>query len=238
MGSRFKLKEVRQFVKTLREDYKASDEATRKKKRKAIQKTIWLTLNQIWSGVTALFIYPIWYVFRKQITNTIYEGTTWQEVHKLIVQNDINSAKLIVQRKGKFLYWLWTYGDLRDPLGRGELPDDGYRGRFKNNFIGRYYENAIRNPRFTNNYMNYRSGTIMGVIKVIDTRDYNLIHSSEGIGNAPSGILFKWMIDVNDEWYFIYDDNNKENLFYFGYSGLGKEDIGKNGRFEIGYRKN
>lgn len=238
MDSRFKLKEVRNFIKVLRDDYRSSPDSIKKKKKTAILKTIWLTIDQVWSGVTALFVYPIWYIFRKQITNKIYEGTSWQDVHALVVRNYIHDVKVITQRHGKFLYWLWTYGDLRDPLGRGELPEDGYRGRFKNNFIGRYYENAIRNPRFTNNYMNYRSGTIIGVVKVIDTRNYDITHSSEGIGSAPSGLLFKWMIDTKDEWYFIYDDNNKENLFYFGYSGLGKEDIGKNGRFEIGYRKN
>jgi len=238
MDTRIKLKEVRQFIKILRMDYKPSSEDVRAKKRRAINKTIRLTFNQIWGGISAPLIYPIWYIFRKQITNTLYEGTSWQAVHKLVVENKIKDAKLIVQRKGMFLYWLWTYGDLRDPLGRGELPDDGYGGKYKNNFIGRFYENAIRNPRFTINYMDYRTGTIVQSHTVIDTRNHNITLSSEGIGSAPIGILFKWMIDDSDEWYFIYDDNNKENLFYFGYSGLGKEDIGKNGRFEIGYRKN
>jgi len=238
MDTRIKLKEVRQFIKILRMDYKPSSEDVRAKKRRAINKTIRLTFNQIWGGISAPLIYPIWYIFRKKITNTLYEGTSWQAVHKLVVENKIKDAKLIVQRKGMFLYWLWTYGDLRDPLGRGELPDDGYGGKYKNNFIGRFYENAVRNPRFTINYMDYRTGTIVQSHTVIDTRNFDISHSSEGIGSAPSGILFKWMVDESDEWYFIYDDNNKENLFYFGYSGLGKEDIGKNGRFEIGYRKN
>jgi len=238
MDTRIKLKEVRQFIKILRMDYKTSGEDARAKKRRAINKTIRLTFNQIWGGISAPLIYPIWYIFRKKITNTLYEGTSWQAVHKLVVENKIKDAKLIVQRKGMFLYWLWTYGDLRDPLGRGELPDDGYGGKYKNNFIGRFYENAVRNPRFTINYMDYRTGTIVQSHTVIDTRNFDVSHSSEGIGSAPSGVLFKWMIDENDEWYFIYDDNNKDNLFYFGYSGLGKEDIGKNGRFEIGYRKN
>jgi hypothetical protein len=238
MDTRIKLKEVRQFIKILRMDYKTSGEDARAKKRRAINKTIRLTFNQIWGGISAPLIYPIWYIFRKKITNTLYEGTSWQAVHKLVVENKIKDAKLIVQRKGMFLYWLWTYGDLRDPLGRGELPDDGYGGKYKNNFIGRFYENAVRNPRFTINYMDYRTGTIVQSHTVIDTRNFDISHSSEGIGSAPSGVLFKWMIDENDEWYFIYDDNNKDNLFYFGYSGLGKEEIGKNGRFEIGYRKN
>ena len=238
MDTRFKLKEVKGFVKSLKNDYKNSNEYVKSKKRKSILKTIYLTFNQIWSGISAPLIYPIWYIFRKQITNTIYEGTSWEAVHKLVEDNKIDEVKRIVQRKGKFLYWLWTFGDLRDPLGRGELPEDGYKGRFKNNFIGRFYENALRNPRFTINYMNYRTGTIVKVYTVIDTRNYDVEHSSEGLGSAPSGILFKWMVDEKDEWYFIYDDNNKENLFYFGYTGLGKYDTGHNGRFEISYRKN
>lgn len=238
MDTRFKLKELKEFVKALKDDYKLSDIDIKKKKKSAILKTINLTFNQIWGGISALFVYPIWYLFRESITNSIYEGTSWQNVHKLIEDNKISEVKKIVQRKGKFLYWLWTYGDLRDPLGSGELPKDLYKGKVKNNFFGRYYENALRNPRFTINYMNYRSGTIQKVYTIIDTRDYNQEHHSEGLGKSPSGIYFKWFIDDNNEWYYIYNDNNKENLFYFGYTGLSKEDIGHNGRFEISYRKN
>ena len=238
MDSRIKLKEVKQFIKDIKSDYKSSDKNIQKKKKKAILKTIRLTFNQVWSGISAPFIYPIWYIFRKQITNAVYEGTSWEVVHKLINDNKIDEAKRIVKQKGKFIYWLWTFGDLRDPLGRGELPDDGYNGKFKNNFIGRYYENALRNPRFTINYIDYRSGDIVKSFTIIDTRDYNVSHSSEGLGTQPSGIYFKWFVDAKDEWYYVYDNNNKENLFYFGYTGLGRDAIGKSGRFEIGYRKN
>jgi len=246
MDTRIKLKEVRNFIKAAIKDYKSSDDLTKRKKKQSYLKTIGLTFNQIWGGISAPLIYPIWYMFRKQITNTIYEGTTWEVVQKLVIDNKIDEAKEIVQRKGLFLYWLWTYGDLRDPLGRGELPDDGYGGKYKNNFVGRFYENAIRNPRFTINYMNYRTGTIVEVISVIDTRDFSIYLSSEGLGSAPVGIMFKWLIDEKGRWFYIYDDNNKENMFYFGYTGLCKfnvvtkvfDDIGLNGRFEIGYRKN
>jgi hypothetical protein len=239
MDTRYKLKEVGRFIKALSNDYKNTvDTDIKAKKKKAIWKTVCLTFDQIWSGISALFVYPIWYAFRKQITNTLYEGTTWEAVHQLVVDNKIDEVKYIVKRKGALLYWLWTFGDLRDPLGRGELPEDGYKGRYKNNFVGRYYENALRNPRFTINYMNYRTGTIVESHTVIDTRDYNISYSSEGIGKNPAGVLFKWVVDDKNKWYYVYDDNNKENLFYFGYSGLGKTDIGKNGRFEISYRKN
>jgi hypothetical protein len=176
---------------------------SKRKKKKAILKTIRLTFNQIWSGISAPFIYPIWYFFRKQITESIYDGTSWEYIQGLIKANNIEDAKKILKRKNNFIYWMiWTFGDLNDPLGRGELPDNGY-GK-KNNFFTRYYENAIRNPRFTINYIDYRSGTIMKSYTIIDTRNYDLHHSSEGIGSSPDGIFFKWMIDDKDEWYFIY----------------------------------
>lgn len=233
MDTRIKFLEVRQFIKSLREDYKSSNKEVKINKKKAILKTIRLTVDQIWSGLTAPIIYPIWYIFRVYITKRMYQNTSWEHVQNLVRENKIGKVKELLKPRGRLLYWLWTYGDLKDPLGRGELPDSKI-----NKFSTRYYENAIRNPRFTINYMEYRSGAITQSQTLIDTRNYEITHFSEGIGSAPSGILFKWMIDESNEWYFIYDDNNKNNLFYFGYSGLNKHDIGHNGRFEIGYRKN
>lgn len=239
IDSRIKLKEVRGFFSTIRKDYKSSDKESKKMKRGAFISALSLTFNQVWSGILAPLIYPIWWIFRKQITEAVYKGSSWQEVHKLVHDNKIAEAKKIVQRKGKLIYWLWTFGDLKDPLGRGELPDDGYRGRFKNNFIGRFYENAIRNPRFTINYMNYRTGTIVKTWTPLDTRDWSQSVSSEGLGDSPIGVFFKWFIDEGGKWTFIYEDNNKQSSFYFGWCGLsGKNVIGKNGRFEIGYRPN
>jgi len=85
--------------------------------------------------------------------------------------------------------------------------------------------------------MNFRTGKITEVIVVIDERNFNYMHKSYGIGDSPDGIYFKWMKDSNEKWYFIYEDNNKDNLFYFGYTGLLKNDINNNGgRFETGYR--
>jgi hypothetical protein len=53
------------------------------------------------------------------------------------------------------------------------------------------------------------------------------MHKSEGIGDSPDGIYFKWMLETNNgRWGFIYEDNNVENIFYFGNVGLLKKDIG------------
>lgn len=235
MDKRIRMKEVKQFISAMSKDYKSSDIMTKKSKRRAILKTVRLTFDQIWSGIMAPLVYPIWYVFRKEITDAVYAGTSWEVVHKLINSDKIEEARQIVSRRGMFIYWLWTFGDLRDPLGRGELPDDGY-GKYKNNFIGRYYENAIRNPRFTINYMNYRTGPIVETHTITDTRDYNTTHNSQGLGNQPAGVYFKWYVDDKSEWYYIYNDNNIDTMFYFGYTGLSKDEIGKCGRFEIGYR--
>ena len=188
----------------------------------------------IWNGVTAPFIYPIWYLFRVQITNKIYTDTSWEIIGKLIDENKTSLVKSILKKNGgNFLYWLWTYGDLRDPLGAGEITGQP----IKNNFWNRYWENAVRNVRFTTNFMEFRTGDITQVIVVIDERDFSYMHKSSGIGDSPDGIYFKWMLDTNDRWGFIYEDNNVENLFYFGNTGLLKQDIGHNGRFEVGYRK-
>lgn len=233
MDTRIRMQEVINFIKVLHTDYQVSTKEMQILKKKAILKTIKMTCSQIWSGVTAPLVYPFWWLFREKIVDRVYRGTSWQEILELVRANKTVEVESKLKQNGRFWFWLWTFGDLEDPLGRGELPKAK-----ENNFKTRFYENAIRNPRFTINYMFYRSGTIVAVEKVIDTRDFTVQHASDGLGSAASGCLFKWMLDDRGDWLFIYDDNNQYNLFYYGYSGLGRDDIGHNGRFEIGYRKN
>lgn len=214
-------------------DYKSTPSpVTKDEKKKAYKRLTRLLFMNLWNGITAPFIYPIWYFFRKIITKKIYADTTWQTVVKLIDQNKTKQVKDMLQSKGKLLYWLWTYGDLRDPLGEGELTDSGK----KNNFWNRFKENAIRNVRFTTNFMEFRTGDIFSISTVIDKRDFTFMHKSDGIGDSPDGIYFKWVQDEKG-WGFIYEDNNAQNIFYFGFTGLLQHDLGNNGRFETGYRK-
>jgi hypothetical protein len=238
MDTRIKFKEVSRFYRNLKADYKSGKGPCKGDKKRSYLRLIRLLFMNVWNGLTAPIIYPIWYMFRKSITNKIYKGTTWEIINKMIDDNQTEDVKKILKSNGgSFIYWLWTYGDLRDPLGRGELPEDGYKGKFKNNFIGRYYENAIRNVRFSTNFMEFRTGITVEVVIVLDERDFTYMHKSDGIGDSPDGIYFKWMLDNNGRWGFIYEDNNSENIFYFGYVGLLKKDIGQNGRFETSYRK-
>lgn len=238
MDKRIKFKEVGRFYRNLKTDYKSGKGPSKQDKKRGYLRLVKLLFMNVWNGLTAPIIYPIWYIFKKSITNKIYKGTTWEIINKMIDDNQTEDVKKILKSNGgNFIYWLWTYGDLRDPLGRGELPEDGYKGKFKNNFIGRYYENAIRNVRFSTNFMEFRTGIIVEVVTIIDERDFTYMHKSDGIGDSPDGIYFKWMLDNNGRWGFIYEDNNSDAIFYFGNVGLLKKDIGQNGRFETSYRK-
>lgn len=233
MDTRYKFKEVRRFISNLYKDYKSNTGPSKKAKRKCYATTLRLLFMYLWNGISAPFIYPIWYLFRKQITTKIYQGTTWQEINKMIDDNKTAEVKSILKKNGKVLYWLWTYGDLRDPLGLGEIV--GYN--IPNTFWNRFKENAIRNARFTINFMEFRTGTIVEEgITPIDNRNYAFMHKSSGIGDSPDGIYFEWVKDEDGKWYFIYEDNNQENIFYYGYVGLNHWGR-KNGRFEVSYRK-
>lgn len=234
MDKRLKLKELKNFVKALKSDYKNNLSIPNKReKRSAYKRYLKLLVVTIWNAITAPIIYPIWYIFKKKITSLAYRNTSWQYVNELINQNQILTAKeLVKDNAGDFIYWLWTYGDLRDPLGIGELTDTGKA----NTFLNRWWENGFRNPRFAINFMEFRTSNIIHQDVVIDTRNLGVYHVSTGIGDSPDGVYFKWMLDENQRWWFIYEDNNSMCIFYFGSVGLLKDTIGRNGRFETGYR--
>lgn len=226
--------EIGTFIKNARNDFKnTTGLITKKDKSSCFKRIVGTIFRIIWNSITAPFIYPIWYFFRRKITKLVYNGTSWQEVLALMQNNETLLAKEKLKANGYFLYWLWTYGDCDDPMGKGGMPE--WYG--KNIFWNRWRWGTLRNPRFNINYMDFRTGRIMDVITVIDNRDFNHYHVSHGIGDSPDGIYFKWMKDNNGKWYFIYEDNNANNIFYIGYTGLLNQDVGNSGgRFETSYR--
>ena len=233
--NRFKLVEIRNFLKTFNGNMKITDGSiTIKDKIKCRNAIIINLLKIVWNGVTTPLIYPIWYLFRTKLTPMIYQNTSWQEILKLINENKTNEAKKKLLANGKFLYWIWTYSDLEEPMGRGGLPIS----YGPNTFWYRFKYSAIRNPRFNCNYIDFRTEIINEVETIIDTRNFHYMHKSYGISDSPDGIYFKWMRDTEGKCYFIYEDNNKSNLFYIGYTGMLYDDIGySGGRFETGYRE-
>jgi len=172
----------------------------------------------------------VWYLFRKKITQSI---GGWKGIKITVEENKTSLVKEAIQGKSKLLYWLWTYGDLDDPLGTGGLPE-----RYgKPTFWKRWKYSAIRNARFNWYYMELRTRPIVERVEVKDNLDWTVLHHSDGIGDRPDGIYFSWFRDQGDKWYFIYENNNNKAIWYFGWVGLLTNPIGKNGRFEISYRK-
>jgi hypothetical protein len=199
-----------------------------------IKRTIIALIKLGWAKITAPFIYPIWYMFRNKVCEEVYMWLySWIDVKLAVDANLTVFAKHILTRNGKFWYWLWTYGDMEDPLGRGGLPERCG----KNTFWNRYKYSALRNPRFNMNYMELRTKKIVDEHTLLDTRNFDEMNPSPGIGDTPTGKYFALFKDVEGKWYFIYESCNGKSLFYIGWVGLLEDPIGKSGRFEISRRK-
>lgn len=201
------MKKFRIFLRELYKDYRYTGPYWRKVKKNCYWRVIGLLFDYVWSIITAPFIYPIWYIFRVKITNDLERN--W------------------------FVNWIWSYGDLHDPLGWGGMPKDYRNG--KNTFINRWFYSAIRNPRFTHNFEVYESETILWEKIIVDTRNWGNMITSYGVGDTPSGRIFKWMFN-GKKAYFIYEDNCKDSSFWIGWVNLLDKPIGRKGRFEIAYR--
>jgi len=226
--------EIGLFIKTVYKNYKEdADGIPKKEKLKCYLRMLWMVLVSLGNFITAPIIYPIWYVFRKSITEKIHLGTSWEEVHKLLRTGGQYKVNKLIKKNGWFLYWLWTYGDDNDPLGWGGMPKDYRIG--KNTFPNRFMYSAIRNPRFTYNHLNFTSGLIVVQKVVKDTQDIKLKHVSYGIGDSYDGVLFKWMKEyITNRYHFIYEEANVSHIFYFGY--VNTTDSESIGRFEFAYR--
>ena len=230
------LQEIKKAYKDIRADYKKIGVIRQADKRVCYKRMLKNILLLIWGAITSPFIYPIWYIWRKPITNKIHKGTSWQEIEKHMQKCETHLVEEKLKSNSKFLFWLWTYGDCNDPLGWGGMPEDCKSG--KNNFWNRYLWSAFRNPRFNINYLYFRTGVIEKQYDVINSLNWGYWHKSYGIGGNPDGIIFKWVKDNNNKWFFIYENNNSKHMFYFGYVGLYKNGtIGEHGRFETSYRK-
>lgn len=226
------MKELVQMLRDLRKDKKNNYYMSKEERKECFQKVYIILLGLLWAKISAPLVYPVWYLLRNILWTSFDE--TWKEIKAGIDINDTEATKvMIIYYGGKFIYWLWTYGDMNDPLGRGGLPE-----RYgKATFWKRYKYSAWRNARFNWNYMELRTGKVIESETIIDTRNFAVMHRSDGIGDSPDGILFKWFRDEKGQWYFIYENNNTKHIWYFGWVGLRETPLGKNGRFEVSYRK-
>jgi len=90
MGTRLKLKEVKNFISNIKNDTNSID---KKEKLKCWRRIILNLFKIIWNATSSLFIYPIWYFFRIQITKIAYKGTSWQEIQNLMNDNQTDEVK-------------------------------------------------------------------------------------------------------------------------------------------------
>lgn len=195
-------------------DYKSTPRVVKPYKLNCYRRAFGHFLSTLWSVISAPLIYPIWYIFRERITMKL-------------VNEDVYGADM-----NAFWRWVWTYGDLHDPLGRGGMPLDYRNG--ENSFINRFWYSAIRNPRFTYNFKYYITKPVQWInTPNIDTRNFENMISSYGIGDSPDGKLLQWF-GGSLYWYFIYENNTKESIYYFGW--VDEKKVGKQCRFEMAHR--
>jgi hypothetical protein len=205
------------MLKDLYRDYKQTSPGLRSYKKACYRRAFGHFLSILWSVISAPFIYPIWYIFREKITR--------------MEENERIHGDYAVSM-GWFWRWVWTYGDLHDPLGWGGMPQDYRSG--KNNFVNRYWYSAIRNPRFTYNFIYYLSSIIMwNEAPAIDTRDFTKMIPSYGIGDSPEGKYLVWF-GTGAKWYFLYENNTQDSIFYLGW--VGHRQVGSKARFEMAHR--
>ncbi|MDR1846855.1 MAG: hypothetical protein LBR17_01895 [Bacteroidales bacterium] len=232
----------------------------KKKKRESYSLvTKWLLL-QGRNAILAPFCYTLWWWNKNKITQKVYN-----QIVPIISENDslnINNAFLWlnqqieegsfskmyeqeVRKIGCFWYFIWTFSDIEDPLGRGGLPID-YKAKpniDNNSFKNRFLYSAIRNPGGLSMHIYQRSGEITNAVTTIDTRtDEEAV--SYGIGNQQLGTWLCWYVDSDNRLYFIYEKASEKRIFYCGFvrtfasdnKGVLKEQNRK--RFEVSARKN
>ncbi|MDR0790203.1 MAG: hypothetical protein LBO06_05375 [Bacteroidales bacterium] len=226
------------------------------KKRQCYQLVLTWLYQQGRNAVLAPFCYTIWWWNKERITNKVYDKmyplaseTDSLPANDVFLwlneQIETGTFKTACEKElksiGNFWYFIWTFSDIEDPLGRGGLPND-YKGG-NNTFGNRFLYSAVRNPGGLRMHIYQRSGIITNQITTIDTRTDEQA-KSYGIGNQKLGTWLCWYVDENDKLYFIYERATQKKIFYCGFvrtysnnkEGVTIEQNRK--RFEVSLRKN
>ncbi|MDR1006907.1 MAG: hypothetical protein LBL74_08630 [Bacteroidales bacterium] len=226
------------------------------KKRQCYWLVVKWLLQQGINSVIAPIAYTIWWRDKNEITDKIYKAAlplinskdslSVNEVFFwLNEQIEKGHYKAVCEKPlksiGLFDYFIWTYSDILDPLGRGILPLD-YKGG-KNTFCNRFLYSAVRNPGSLQMHIYQRSDTIVNQVITKDTR-IDEVAKSYGIGNQQLGTWLCWYVDNKGKLYFIYERSTQKKVFYCGFvrtylddeKGVATEQNRK--RFEVSLRKN
>lgn len=142
----------------------------KKKTRKCYIRFIYLFYRFFIYRITALIIYPIWYIFKSHIAYKLYHNfpmynhkekfgyysydrfndwlntQIYYSINTKQLKRDIKNALSIIE------YQLWLYGDISNIEIDGEIPAH-YKSHIKNMFVRRWLYSSVRNPKF-NSYTN------------------------------------------------------------------------------------
>ena len=190
-------------------------------------------------------VYVGYYLSRERITGKLrnyYERHglgNIQDVGEDIVYGIVDPADL-KHYMGNWDFTLWLYGDTKDPLVTGGVPDD-YKERHSM-FARRWMYCGVRKPRWNATYLYYYTSRIDSVMTAYDDRCATVTHNY-GTSDTRLGTWLRWYVDEDGRWWYLYEttrrrEDNKGKLMYFGAVRLGGVPDGyckkyRMGRFEI-----
>lgn len=217
----------------------------RKEKRQCFARYAVYTVQAAFSTVSAPVVYVGYYLSRNRITRKLQDYYVQhglddiQNVGDDIIHGLVDPADLR-RHMGNRDYSLWLYGDTKDPLVTGGVPDDYIPDHSM--FVRRWMYSGVRNPRWNATYIYYYTSRIDSVVTVYDDRSTTVTHNY-GTSDTRLGTWLRWYIDEDGRWWYFYEttrrkDENKGKLLYFGAVRLGNEKDGycgkyRQGRFEL-----
>lgn len=142
-------------------------------------------------------VYVGYYLSRERITGKLrnyYEQHglgNIQDVGEDIVYGIVDPADL-KHYMGNWDFTLWLYGDTKDPLVTGGVPDD-YKERHSM-FARRWMYCGVRNPRWNATYLYYYTSRIDSVMTAYDDRCATVTHNY-GTSDTRLGTWLRWYVD-------------------------------------------
>lgn len=210
------------------------DKQHRKEKFDCYARYLQLFFKTAYGQISAPLGYLGYYYSRKRITHKLQNFynekglTNIEDIGNDIVNGVIN-IKELKEYLGTFDYNLWLYGDTKQPIENGGVPED-YKQSLPL-FWRRWLYSAIRNPRWNAMYVNNYTSRIVGITTPYDNR-LNITTHNYGTGDTKLGMVLRWVTDEEGKWWFFYENTrktrgNKGKLFYFGIVGLSQIEDGE-----------
>lgn len=221
-----------------------------KKQKECLKEIRKYLFIQLFNAIMSPICYIIWYLNRYKLTKKLQKELI---KHPLTIPNtreEYTSEIYVIAKKtfSKFWFFMWTFGDINDPLNTGGTPVD-YKTHIKSLFIRRFLFRSIRNPRSIYIHHIQTSDPIIddlipeGLI-LYDTRDMSKPTENYGTGDGHIGSFIRYYISYTGKIYMYYERCTKGKTFYIGFCKIPFKQlecgnwvqITNKTRFEISYR--